>query len=130
MKPILTLAISLLAGGFALPELTVAQDGEEGSTGGELREVIVSHTNANGILQLYRMKEDGSVIAPSLPVPSAAAACPPAPQMGGSWFTFNRLVMACPSGLRSSMAITPKLLSMTEEIWCPHGYRTPNTSSG
>lgn len=27
---------------------------------GELREVIVSHTDVNGILQLYRMKEDGS----------------------------------------------------------------------
>ncbi len=61
MKPILTLTISLLAGGFALPGLTVAQEGEEGSTGGELREVIVSHTDENGILQLYRMKEDGSV---------------------------------------------------------------------
>ena len=60
MKPILTLIVSLLAGGFALPGLTVAREGEEGSTGGELREVIVSHTDENGILQLYRVKEDGS----------------------------------------------------------------------
>jgi len=29
-------------------------------SGEELREVIVSHTDDNGILQLYRMKEDGS----------------------------------------------------------------------
>ncbi len=33
---------------------------EKVKSGGELREVIVSHTDANGILQLYRMKEDGS----------------------------------------------------------------------
>ena len=30
------------------------------STKGSLREVIVSHTDGNGILQLFRMKEDGS----------------------------------------------------------------------
>jgi TolB protein len=60
MKPILILTISLLAGGLALPGLTVAQEGEDGSTGRELHEVIVSHTDENGILQLYRMKEDGS----------------------------------------------------------------------
>ena len=60
MKPILILTISLLAGGLALPGLAVSQEGEGGSTGRELREVIVSHTDENGILQLYRMKEDGS----------------------------------------------------------------------
>ena len=60
MKPFYALMIGLLAGVVALPELTVAQEGQGGSTGSELREVIVSHTDENGILQLYRMKEDGS----------------------------------------------------------------------
>jgi hypothetical protein len=113
MKPILTLAISLFAGGFALAGLTVAQGGEEGSTGDELREVIVSHTDENGILQLYRMKEDGSG-PPSLPIPSAAAACLPALRMGEKWFTLDRRIVACPSGFRISIAKTSSLLSMKE----------------
>ncbi len=33
---------------------------EKVKSGSELREVIVSHTDENGILQLYRMKENGS----------------------------------------------------------------------
>ena len=33
---------------------------EKLKSGRELREVIVSHTDENGVLQLYRMKEDGS----------------------------------------------------------------------
>ena len=60
MKPILILTISLSAGGFAFPGFSVSQEVEEGSTGRKLREVIVSHTDESGILQLYRMKEDGS----------------------------------------------------------------------
>ena len=60
MKPILMLATSLLAGGVAFPGFAVSQEGEEGSTDPELREVIVSHTDESGILQLYRMKEDSS----------------------------------------------------------------------
>ena len=60
MKPILILTISLLAGRSVIPELTVAQEPEQGLRGRELREVIVSHTDEKGILQLYRMKEDGS----------------------------------------------------------------------
>ena len=61
MKPILALAIGLWTGGSAHFGLTVAQSGETASMGGKLREVIVSHTDENGILQLYRMKEDGSM---------------------------------------------------------------------
>jgi TolB protein len=43
-----------------LAELTVAQESQEGPKGSLLREVIVSHTDEKGVLQLYRMKEDGA----------------------------------------------------------------------
>ena len=50
MKPILVFAISLLAGGSSSSGLAVSQEGEGGSADRELREVIVSHTDENGIL--------------------------------------------------------------------------------
>ncbi len=59
MNPFYTVTISLLAG-VALAGLTAAQEGQGGSKASVLREVIVSHSDENGILQLYRMKEDGS----------------------------------------------------------------------
>ena len=45
--------ISLVVGGLVLAGSAVTKDGPR-------REVVVSHTDENGILQLYRMKEDGS----------------------------------------------------------------------
>ena len=60
MRPFHALTIGLLAGGIALPGLTVAQENDGGSTGGELRQVIVSHSDENRVLQLYRVNEDGS----------------------------------------------------------------------
>ena len=52
--------IGFLATTIALPELTVAEGGPAAATGAELREVVVSHTDEKGTLQLYRMMEDGS----------------------------------------------------------------------
>ncbi len=60
MRPFHTLTIGLLANAIALHGIAVAQEGQGGSAGSDLREVIVSHTDENGLLQLYRMKEDGS----------------------------------------------------------------------
>ncbi|MDH3584135.1 MAG: LpqB family beta-propeller domain-containing protein [Phycisphaerae bacterium] len=60
MRPFYALTIGLLAGGIALPRLTVAQENDEGSTRGKLRQVIVSHLDKNRVLQLYRVNEDGS----------------------------------------------------------------------
>ena len=50
MNPFFSLATTLLLG---LSALTA-------TGGGTLRELIVSHTDDQGVLQLYRMKEDGS----------------------------------------------------------------------
>lgn len=60
MKPILLLTIILVAGGVSFPRRSVSQEDAEDATGRELRDVIVSYTDENGILQLFRMKEDGS----------------------------------------------------------------------
>jgi TolB protein len=60
MELLQTLSFGLLVGVIAPPGLTIAQEGHGGSTAGERREVIVSHTDEYGILQLYRVKEDGS----------------------------------------------------------------------
>ena len=50
MKPFTHLAIAFLVALLGLPL------GAEAA----LREVIVSHTDEKGVLQLYRMKEDGA----------------------------------------------------------------------
>ncbi len=55
-----TLVIGFLIITIALPELTVAAEGSPAPTADDLREVIVSHGDEKGILQLYRIKEDGS----------------------------------------------------------------------
>jgi Tol biopolymer transport system component len=54
------LVIGFLAATVALPQLTVAEESPAAATVSELSEVVVSHTDEKGILQLYRMKEDGS----------------------------------------------------------------------
>ena len=50
MKPVSRVAIAFLGSLLSLPLFA----------GEALREVIVSHTDEQGVLQLYRMKEDGS----------------------------------------------------------------------
>ena len=45
---------------LALLVFTGVANSEETASKPHLREVIVSHTDENGVLQLYRMKEDGS----------------------------------------------------------------------
>ena len=60
MQILRTLVIGLLATRIALPKLIIAEESRAASTEAELREVVVSHTDEKGILQLYRMKEDGS----------------------------------------------------------------------
>jgi Tol biopolymer transport system component len=50
-----TLLVAFLATSIALPE-----EGPASPSGTESRELVVSHTDEKGILQLYRMKEDGS----------------------------------------------------------------------
>ncbi len=60
MQILRTLVIGFIATAITLPELTVAEESPVAATGAELREVVVSHTDEKGILQLYRMKEDGS----------------------------------------------------------------------
>ena len=55
MQILETLLIGFLASSIALPE-----EGSASPSGTELRELVVSHTDEKGILQLYRMKEDGS----------------------------------------------------------------------
>ena len=52
--------IGFLATAIASPKLTVAEEGPAAAIGAELREVVVSHTDKNGILQLFRMNEEGS----------------------------------------------------------------------
>lgn len=49
-----------LAAAIVILGSAVAEDRIGVSTDDELREIIVSHTDDNGILQLFRMKEDGS----------------------------------------------------------------------
>ena len=56
-----------------------------------LREVIVSHTDGNGVLQLYCMKEDGSGQSSAPRILITAAACLPARLTVKDWPTFNRL---------------------------------------
>lgn len=60
MQIIRTLVVGCLVTTVALPEFIVAEDSPAAARGAELREVVVSHTDERGILQLYRMKEDGS----------------------------------------------------------------------
>ena len=60
MQILQTLLIGFLATAIVLPELTFAEEPPAASTGAELCEIVVSHTDEMGILQLYRMKEDGS----------------------------------------------------------------------
>ena len=55
-----TLVVGFLATTIAVTELTVAEESPAAARGVKLREVVVSHTDEKGILQLYRMKEDGS----------------------------------------------------------------------
>ncbi len=61
MMPIFrTLVVALLASTIALPELIAADESPAAAAGIQLREVVASHADEKGILQLYRMKEDGS----------------------------------------------------------------------
>ncbi len=55
-----TLMIGLLATTITLLEESVANESPAAATATELRELVVSYTDEKGILQLYRMKEDGS----------------------------------------------------------------------
>jgi len=55
-----TPVVGFVATLIALSELTAAGESPAAATGAELREVIVSHTDEKGVLQLYHMKEDGS----------------------------------------------------------------------
>lgn len=60
MRIVRILVIGFLATVIALPKLIVAKERPAAATGAELREVVVSHTDENGVLQLFRMKEDGA----------------------------------------------------------------------
>lgn len=60
MKSFQSLAIGFLAAIIAVPEIIVAEESASLGTGAKLREVIVSHSDDNGILQLFRKREDGS----------------------------------------------------------------------
>ena len=60
MKFFQILAVGFLAATTALPGDTVAEESVPAGAGTKLREVIVSHTDENNVLQLFRMKEDGS----------------------------------------------------------------------
>ena len=60
MKPLDIVMISLLVGLITFPVGAMAKGDQVGATTEALREVIVSHTDKNGILQLYCIKEDGS----------------------------------------------------------------------
>ena len=53
-------AVGIAIATMALPVVIAAQEAAPSETGSKLRDVIVSHTDGKGILQLYRMKEDGS----------------------------------------------------------------------
>ena len=60
MKSIQSLVIGFLAAIITVPEITIAEENASAGTGVKLREVIVSHSDDNGILQLFRKREDGS----------------------------------------------------------------------
>ena len=60
MKSFQTLILYFISSVVALPGRIVAIEGQRDAALEALREVIVSHTDPNGILQLYRMKEDGT----------------------------------------------------------------------
>ena len=54
-----------------------------------LREVVVSHTDEKGVLQLFRMKEDGSD-SMQLTFLSMDAACQAFLPMARSWLMWNK----------------------------------------
>lgn len=60
MRVLKILVIGLLVTAIGYSKFTAAEEGPAAAMGAELREVIVSHTDKNGILQLFRMNEDGS----------------------------------------------------------------------
>jgi len=60
MKLFHPLTVGLLASGIALPGFALATGDPSTLVEAGLRHVIVSHTDENGILQLYRANEDGS----------------------------------------------------------------------
>ena len=60
MKRIITLLPQIVAIGISFTAPTLAEKIPTTRTVTKLRELIVSHTDDKGILQLYRMKEDGS----------------------------------------------------------------------
>ncbi|HBE98242.1 MAG TPA: hypothetical protein DDW68_13830, partial [Verrucomicrobiales bacterium] len=46
--------------GFLATSIALSEEGRASPSGTESHELVVSHTDEKGILQLYRMKEDGS----------------------------------------------------------------------
>lgn len=60
MNIVIIFTVRLMLGVISFLGLMMAKPTLGDSTKGSLREVIVSHTDGNGILQLFRMKEDGS----------------------------------------------------------------------
>jgi len=60
MKLFIGLKVSVLVGVISFLALMMAKTSFGYASADALREVIVSHTDDNGILQLFRMKEDGS----------------------------------------------------------------------
>ena len=60
MKLFIGLKVSVLVGVISFLGLMMAEASFGDASADILREVIVSHTDDNGILQLFRMKEDGS----------------------------------------------------------------------
>ena len=60
MKLFIGLKVSVLVGVISFLGLMMAKKSYGYASADALREVIVSHTDENGILQLFRMKEDGS----------------------------------------------------------------------
>ena len=60
MKLFIGLKVSVLVGVISFLGLMMAETSFGDASADALREVIVSHTDENGILQLFRKKEDGS----------------------------------------------------------------------
>ena len=60
MKLFIGLKVGVLVGVISFLVLMMAKTSFGDASANALREVIVSHTDDNGILQLFRMKEDGS----------------------------------------------------------------------
>tara|TARA_R110000850_G_scaffold231421_3_gene356323 strand:- start:1159 stop:2175 length:1017 start_codon:yes stop_codon:yes gene_type:complete len=60
MKIHLVLSITFLAAFVVAPAVSLAEEDTPVGASEKLREVIVSHTDDDGVLQLFRMKEDGS----------------------------------------------------------------------